>query len=68
VARLIHEHKAIEIDDIVFDTSKPTGAIGRFADPALARSELGRDVTVPFEVGLADLIDHIVEDRGRNGD
>lgn len=65
VALQIQAHDAIPIDDIVFDTSKPVGDIGRFANPALARRELGWDVTVPFEKGLAELIDHIVEDRAR---
>lgn len=67
VARLIQDHKSVEIDEIVYDTSRPVGDIGRFADPTRARRELGWDITVPFEEGLADLIDHIVEDRDRNG-
>jgi len=68
VARLIQTHEAIEIDEIVYDTSKPVGDIGRFANPARARRELGWDVTVKFEEGLAELIDHIVEDRARRND
>ena len=68
VARLIQGHKAIDIDEIVYDTSKPVGDIGRFADAELARRELGWDVTVKFEEGLAELIDHIVEDRARRSD
>jgi GDP-D-mannose 3', 5'-epimerase len=66
VAQLIQTHEAIEIDEIVYDTSKPVGDIGRFADAELARRELGWDITVKFEEGLAELIDHIVEDRARS--
>jgi nucleoside-diphosphate-sugar epimerase len=65
VAQLIQSHQSIEIDEIVYDTSKPVGDIGRFANAELARRELGWDITVKFEEGLAELIDHIVDDRAR---
>lgn len=66
VARLIQAHPRVAIDEIVYDTSKPTGDIGRFADAARARAELGWEASVPFEQGLHEVIDHIIEDRERN--
>jgi GDP-D-mannose 3', 5'-epimerase len=66
VARLIQKHPRVRIDDITFDTTKPTGDIGRYADASLARSELGWDISVPFESGLNALIDNIVADIERN--
>ena len=66
VANLIRGHPGVEIDEIVFDTSKPTGDIGRYADFSLARSELGWEPNVDFRQGLNELIDNVVADRGRN--
>jgi nucleoside-diphosphate-sugar epimerase len=66
VAQLIMQHPKVRIDEIVYDTSKPVGDIGRFADPSLARQELGWSESVVFEEGLHELIDHIIEDRARN--
>lgn len=66
VAHLIQAHPRVEIDEIVYDTSKPTGDIGRFADPARANAELGWAPAVDFREGLYELIDNIVADRGRN--
>lgn len=40
VAHLIQQHPKMNIDKIVFDTNKPTGDIGRFADAGLAKREL----------------------------
>lgn len=62
VASLIKDHPRTSIDEIVFDTSKPTGDIGRYADPALAVKELQWSVSVPFQTGLYELIDHIADD------
>ena len=66
VAQLIKAHPKIRIDEILFDTSKPTGDIGRFADPALATRELGWAVSVPFREGLFELIDKISDDMASN--
>lgn len=66
VARLIQDHPRVEIDEIVYDTSKPTGDIGRFADASRASAELGWAPAVDFREGLYELIDNIVADRGRN--
>lgn len=66
VANLIKEHPRVRIDEIVYDTSKPTGDIGRFADAGLAQQELGWRMSVPFREGLYELVDNIVSDRERN--
>ena len=62
VARLIQQHPAVHIEEIEFDTSKPTGDIGRFADASLAKSELGWRSEVDFRSGLHELIDRLVDD------
>lgn len=62
VAGLIQGHPGIRIDEIVFDTSKPTGDIGRFADSSLALKELGWTPRVDFKEGLYELIDRIIDD------
>ena len=66
VAELIQQHPRVNIDEIVYDTTKPTGDIGRFADASRARSELGWEPKVPFEAGLTELIDQIIDDPMRN--
>lgn len=66
VAQLIMEHPRVQINEIVFDTSKPTGDIGRFADPKLANDELGWFASVPFRDGLFELIDKVTEDMASN--
>jgi GDP-D-mannose 3',5'-epimerase len=66
VAELISRHPQVNVTEIVYDTSKPTGDIGRYADATLARKELGWEPTVEFAAGLDELIDNIIEDRQRN--
>lgn len=66
VADLIRQHPGVAVDEIVFDTSKPTGDIGRYADASLARTELGWEPEVEFRHGLNELIDNVIADRGRN--
>lgn len=66
VAELILQHPRSQVSEIVYDTSKPTGDIGRFADASRARSELGWRPTVDFQAGLAELIDCIADDRQTN--
>jgi GDP-D-mannose 3',5'-epimerase len=62
VAALIQAHPKMRIDKIVYDTSKPTGDIGRFADSRLALRELGWQPKVQLREGLHALIDRIIED------
>jgi len=64
VASIIQTHPSIDIDEIVYDTSKPTGDIGRFADSALASQELGWSQSVDFHDGIYELIERILNDRG----
>jgi len=63
VANTIQSHPEVEIGEIIFNTSKPTGDIGRFANPSLAKQELGWVPQVDFKVGLHELIDQIIDDR-----
>lgn len=68
VAESIQRHPEVKIDEIVYDASKPTGDIGRFADASLARQHLGWELRVSFEDGLHDLIDHVIADmRTKDG-
>jgi len=62
VADIIQSHPKIHIDEIIFDTSKPTGDIGRFADSTLALNELKWSPKVDFQSGLHELIDRIIDD------
>ena len=62
VAELIQAHPMVNVSEIVFDTSRPTGDRGRFADAALARRELGWTPKVDFRQGLYETIDWIVQD------
>lgn len=66
VASLIQQHPRIKIDEIVFDPTKPTGDIGRFADASLAGRELGWTLKVPLHQGLHDLIDNVFVDYSQN--
>lgn len=66
VAELVTAHPRTMVDELVFDTTKPTGDIGRFADPALALAELGWSPTVKFEDGLNELIDQVADDWQSN--
>lgn len=65
VARLIQRHPRIKIDEIIFDPSKPTGDVGRFADASLAKRELGWTPKVSFQDGLYDLIDRIISNSNQ---
>ncbi len=62
VAELIRAHPRVSIDQIVFDASRPTGDIGRYADATLAIRELGWKSSVPFADGVHELIDRIIDD------
>jgi len=66
VASLIKDHPRTSIEEIVFDVSKPTGDIGRYADPSLAREKLNWNISVSFHAGLDELIEHIADDYMSN--
>jgi GDP-D-mannose 3', 5'-epimerase len=63
-AAVICSHPGVKSKTIVFDTSKPTGDIGRFADYSLARDHLGWQPNVEFRQGIHELIDRIIADVG----
>jgi nucleoside-diphosphate-sugar epimerase len=67
VATLIQQHPKAKVDAIVYDTSKPVGDIGRYADSTLAQQELGWRSTVVLRDGLHELIDAIHADLARAG-
>ena len=62
VASIILAHPRIDVDEIIFDTTKPIGDIGRFADSTLASQEIGWSPKVDFRSGLRELIDRIIVD------
>jgi GDP-D-mannose 3',5'-epimerase len=66
VAELIRQHPRIAIGKVVFDTTKPTGDIGRYADAARAKAELDWVPRINFKDGLYDLIDKVIEDWQSN--
>ncbi len=66
VADLIRQHPRIGIDRVVFDPTKPTGDIGRYADASRAKAELGWEPRVEFRQGLHELIDHVIDDWQAN--
>lgn len=66
VAELIKDHPKTLIDAVAYDTSKPKGDIGRFADSSLAQKELNWSTSVPFKEGLYELIDNVHADMESN--
>lgn len=62
LARVIQSHPRITIEKIVFDSSKPTGDVGRFADPTVAFQELRWEPQVDLRSGVHELIDRILDD------
>lgn len=62
VADIICSHPGVEARQIAFDTSKPTGDVGRFANYALAHEHLGWRPQVEIRQGIYDLIDRIIAD------
>ena len=68
VAELIRRHPRILIDEIIYDTSKPVGDIGRYANAEKAKAELGWTPKIAFKEGLYELIDCVLEDHISNTD
>lgn len=66
IAELIVDHPALNIDDIRYDISKPTGDIGRYANAQLAKEEIGWTPQVGLKDGVSELIDRIVDHYARN--
>jgi GDP-D-mannose 3', 5'-epimerase len=61
VASIIINHESVKSSELIFDTTKPTGDIGRFADYSLAKNHLGWEPKVSLEEGVNDLIVNILE-------
>ena len=63
VASIIINHSSIKSSELIFDTSKPTGDIGRFADYSLAKRYLGWEPEISLEEGVNDLIENILKHK-----
>ena len=61
LASIIINHESIKSSELIFDTTKPTGDIGRFADYSLAKKHLGWEPKISLEEGVNDLIEKILE-------
>ena len=63
LANIIVSNELIPVNEVIYDTSKPTGDIGRFANSSLARKELGWSVSTDFSTEINALIEKIFEDE-----
>jgi GDP-D-mannose 3', 5'-epimerase len=63
VASIIINHDSVKSSELIFDTTKPTGDIGRFADYSLAKRHLGWEPKVSLEEGVNDLIINILKHK-----
>lgn len=62
LANIIVANDLLPVKEVIYDTSKPTGDIGRFANSSLAQKELGWSVSTDFSAEINLLIEKIVED------
>ena len=62
LANIIVANDLLPVNEVIYDTSKPTGDIGRFANSSLAQKELGWSVSTDFSEEINALIEKIVED------
>ena len=60
VVEVIKQHPKINISEVVYDETKPTGDIGRSACADLAQKELGWRPQVDFRDGVHRLVDWIL--------
>ena len=63
IAEIVCAHPNIDTNEIVFDLTKPTGDLGRYANFSLAAKELGWAPKVDLRAGVHNLIDRIIDDR-----
>lgn len=63
VVRIIQAHPKVRIERVQYDVSKPVGDIGRFANAALARNELGWSLRMDLRTGIHELVDRIIDAR-----
>lgn len=66
LVEIIQSHPEIEIEILNFDTKKPTGDIGRYANNGRAKAELGWNPSVELIAGVHDMIDHIIAHHRQN--
>lgn len=66
LVKIIQSHPEIEIETLNFDTTKPTGDIGRYANNSRAKAELGWNPSIEFIDGIYDMIDHIINHHRQN--
>lgn len=59
LAEIICGHPKINVETLKFDKSKPTGDIGRYANPARAKDELGWSTSIGLEEGVSRLVENI---------
>jgi len=59
IAEIIISHPDIKISSLIFDTSKPTGDIGRFSLSTLSYDVLGWKPSVDIKSGIYGLIENI---------
>tara|TARA_B100000242_G_scaffold294365_1_gene276795 strand:+ start:8581 stop:9567 length:987 start_codon:yes stop_codon:yes gene_type:complete len=62
LANIIVANDLLPVNEVIYDTSKPMGDIGRFANSSLAQKELGWSVSTDFSEEINALIEKIVED------
>lgn len=62
LANIIVANDLLPVKEVIYDISKPTGDIGRFANSSLAQKELGWSVSTDFSAEINALIEKIVED------
>jgi GDP-D-mannose 3', 5'-epimerase len=62
VAQLILDNQLLPVNELIFNTSKPTGDIGRFANISLAKNELEWSPEAEFSEEIDHLISWIVND------
>jgi len=62
LANIIVANDLLPVNEVIYDTSKPMGDIGRFANSSLAQKELGWSVSTDFSEEINAPIEKIVED------
>ena len=68
LAEIICAHPGIDIETLTYDTTKPTGDIGRYANNTRARTELGWAPSVDLVDGVHAVIDRVIEHHRRNSE
>ena len=64
IARIVLAHPQVRASELMHDTTKPTGDIGRFYAGQLSRRELNWEPKISIETGINELIEQIAKSRG----